>query len=504
MKLQQAVSKPFDISVDCLVLGVARSKEGEDGKPVLPQLLKNLAPLLKDSVQSEVFTAKAREKLFLRNAGVGKARHLLLVGLGADKKQFAAQLHDRLNETGESLKAEKVGSVGVFLPSFTHGLDLTSAAFNVGLGFLQSTYQFTEYKFEPAKPALKSVTFLTDRSGDKTKLQKGLDHASKVFEAISLAKDLCNAPPNDLYPEKLVGWAKKATTRYGVKATIFDKAKLEKAGMGGILGVGQGSTHPPRLLVLEYKGPRAKASDKVCLVGKGVTFDTGGISIKPSAKMEDMKYDMGGSAMMIGTTLAAAALKLPIHLITIIPSAENMPSGHATRPGDVLTMYNKKTVEINNTDAEGRLILADALSYAHTFKPNVIVNSATLTGGVVVALGYAAAGLFSNEPALAKQIRSAGEHTGERVWELPLFEDYREDLMSGIADYRNSGNRDASSSKGGTFLHFFIDKNQPWAHIDIAGMAWAASSKPSGNCATGYGVRLMVDFLFNFKPVKKK
>ncbi|HLB59339.1 MAG TPA: leucyl aminopeptidase, partial [Bdellovibrionota bacterium] len=474
MNLHIENASPFETTSDCLFVGLFRSEEGDKGKPLFPSNLKKIAPLLEEAISTKVFTAKKNEKIFLRNANIGKTKHLLAVGLGHEKKDLLPTLYQAALKGGSTLVQEKISSVSLFVPSFIEGkLDLQTSAQQLALGIYESTYSFNEYKAEKETPSLATLILVSDNKREESALQKGSETATKIFDGIKLAKDLCNTPPNFLTPEKLVEWGKKATTTHGVKATIFDEPKLEKAKMGGILAVGQGSKNPPRLLVLEYKHSKATAKDKICIVGKGVTFDSGGINIKPSQGMEDMKYDMGGAAMMIGTTLAAAALKLPIHLITIVPSAENMPSGTASRPSDVITMLNGKTIEINNTDAEGRLILADALTYAHTFKPNVIINSATLTGGVLIALGSVAAGLFSNNPKLAEQIKEASKRTGEKVWELPLFEEYKEDLQSGIADYRNSGGREASPSKGGTFLHFFIENHQPWAHLDIAGVAWA-------------------------------
>jgi len=501
MKIITDISKATDFKTDTLLIGLFRSREGAGGSPQPPESSKGFASHYKDAVQTKAFTAKLGETLFLRNADAGEAKHLLFVGLGAGKKNLKSRLHDAAFAAGNRLNAEKVKSVGAYIPSFENTGDVTDAAQNISLGLLQSVYSFDKYKSDSNKPTLNSVALISSRQAELKRIKTGVSQGEKISAAVSLAKDLCNMPPNDLNPEKLAEWGKRATAKFGVKATIFDDNRLEKEGFGGILAVGRGSESESRLLKLEYKGPHATAAKKVCLVGKGVTFDTGGISLKPAKSMEDMKYDMAGAAMMIASTLAAAALKLPIHLITLIPSAENMPGGFATRPGDVITMYNGKTVEITNTDAEGRLILVDAISYAHKLNPNVIVNSATLTGGVIIALGFEAAGLFSNNNGLLKQLQHASDESGEKAWNLPLFESYQEDLLSGIADYRNSGNRDASSSKAATFLHFFVEEKQPWAHIDIAGVAWHSASKPSGNCATGYGVRMMVEFLKNFNPV---
>ena len=504
MKISTKISSIQDVSTDCFVIPLFQSEGGDKGKPIIPKEVKELESLISDIIDSKAFTAKLNTTLFLRNTRLFNAKNILLVGLGEWKSDYLSRVYAAAKCAGSVIRCEKVKSATLYVSGFCKnkkGLDddLTSQA---AAGFFDSTYEFNEYKTEKEPISFNSLTFFSDQKSDEKYLKTGIENGEKIFQGLKLAKDLCNTPPNDLNPDKLVNWGKKATSQFDVKATIFDTSRLEKEKMGGILGVGQGSKNQPRLLVLEYKGP--KSSSKVCLVGKGVTFDTGGINIKPSPKMEDMKYDMSGSAIVIGTTLAAASLKLPIHLISIVPSAENMPSGDSYRPSDVIAMHNGKTVEINNTDAEGRLILADALSYAHTFKPDVIVDAATLTGGVVIALGTVAAGVMGNSDEYIGQIKSSGEKVGEKVWHLPLYDEYKEDLQSGIADYRNSGGREASPSKGGTFLNFFIQKEQPWVHLDIAGVAWAASSNPSGNCASGWGVRLLVDFLSNFKSMKSK
>ena len=266
--------------------------------------------------------------------------------------------------------------------------------------------------------------------------------------------------------------------------------------MGGVLGVSQGSTHPPRFLILEY-GPPAKRP--IVLVGKGVTFDSGGISIKPSAGMAEMKMDMSGAAAVIGTFEAVAQLKLPVHIIGLIPAVENLPSGSSIRPGDVLRHYNGMTSEVDNTDAEGRLILADALAYADTFKPQAVIDLATLTGAVVVALGHHATGMMGNDRGLMKKLETAGAATYERVWELPLFDEYEKQIKSDIADVKNTGGRWAGAITGGLFLKKFIGK-YPWVHLDIAGTAiLEESGNYTSKGASGVGVRLLTELLRRWK-----
>jgi leucyl aminopeptidase len=287
--------------------------------------------------------------------------------------------------------------------------------------------------------------------------------------------------------------------QYGIHCTILHQEELEKLGMGALLAVGQGSQHPPRMVVMEYRG--AGATEKpTALVGKGITFDTGGISLKPGANMEMMKQDMAGGAAVLGAMQAAAALKLPVNLVGLVPLAENMPDGRAYKPGDVVTTLSGLTVEINNTDAEGRLILCDALHYAHRFTPAAIIDLATLTGACVVALGHNATGAMGNDPKLLSALAGAGEATGERLWELPLWEEYGDLMKSDIADLKNAGGPHAGTISAGWFLKQFVGTHK-WAHLDIAGTAWEDKGRhylPKG--ATGVGVRLLVKYLKGIAP----
>jgi leucyl aminopeptidase len=315
-----------------------------------------------------------------------------------------------------------------------------------------------------------------------------------VTKAVFFARDMVSAPGNEMTPTAMAGEARKIAARKNVKLRVLDERKLKKIGMNALLGVAKGSAEPARFIILEYSGA-AKADRPVALVGKGLTFDSGGISIKPAEKMEEMKSDMAGGAAVMGAIMAAADLKLPVNIVGLIPATENLPGGRAYKPGDILKSLSGKTIEIISTDAEGRLILADALTYAERFKPVAIIDLATLTGACVIALGDLAIGMLGTDKELKNKLRDAAEKTGERVWELPLWEDYHELIKSDVADFKNTGGRPGGAITAAAFLSKFIGKS-PWVHLDIAGPAWLTKDRsyiPKG--ATGIGVRLLVQFL---------
>jgi leucyl aminopeptidase len=311
--------------------------------------------------------------------------------------------------------------------------------------------------------------------------------------------DLMNSPSNYKIPQVLADWAIASGQQHGYSVTVFDKAEIERQGLLALLSVNKGSEHPPVFIIAEYKPVDLPDAKKVGLVGKGVTFDTGGISIKPSTGMHLMKSDMGGAAAVLGTMEVAAKLRLPVHLIGIIPATENMVDGHATKPGDVIGSYLGKTIEVIDTDAEGRIILADGLGYmVRNFQPDVLIDLATLTGSVIGTLGYHAAGLFSNNDDLTSQLLKSATQTGERLWPLPLWDVYKEDIQSDVADLKNfSGKPLAGAISAAKFLEVFTEEHPAWAHLDIAGMAFTDSEFGTQKNATGFGIRLLIDFLRN-------
>ena len=358
--------------------------------------------------------------------------------------------------------------------------------------------QYAYDKFKAKKDSdmfVKKFTLLTDNSSLKD-VREASKMASGTVEGVIEARDLANAPNNVIYPQTLGARCRVLGKKHGFKTTVFDKKKITELKMGGLLGVNQGSVRPPVFIIMEYYGG-PKSQKPIVLVGKGITFDTGGISIKPAAGMAEMKGDMGGSATVIGTMVALANTKAKRNVIALVPSTENMPSGSAYVPGDILTFMNGKTAEIDNTDAEGRLVLADALCYAARYKPETVIDVATLTGACVIALGSVTTGMMGTDEKSMDKLRVSGVKTHERVCELPLYEEYEEQIMSDVADIKNSGGRAAGTITAGLFLKNFV--SYPWIHLDIAGTGMVnkpTAYTPRGN--TGVGVRLLTDAIHNW------
>ena len=352
-------------------------------------------------------------------------------------------------------------------------------------------YRFTRMKSknEAPEPALRRLALSVDRAAEK-RAAAGLKQGLAVAEGMSLAKDLGNLPPNVCTPSYLAAQARELARRYRMKVTVLERADMERLGMHTLLSVAQGSAQPPKLIVLEHHGG-PKSRKPVALVGKGITFDTGGISLKPAGEMDEMKFDMCGAAAVLGTMKAVGEMKLPINVVGVVPTTENMPGGRATRPGDIVKSLSGQTVEILNTDAEGRLILCDALTYVERYKPAAVIDIATLTGACVIALGHVVSGLFSNDDGMAREVTAAADASYDRVWRLPLLDDYQEQLKSNFADFANIGGRPAGAVTAACFLARFT-KRYPWAHLDIAGTAWK-SGRDKG--ATGRPVPLLTQFL---------
>jgi len=355
---------------------------------------------------------------------------------------------------------------------------------------LESAYRFDSLKSKSRsqRKTLKRIILgsLRESKGVGSALERGI----AIGEGINFARDLGNLPPNICTPGYLAEQARALGKMHKLKVTVLERKDMEKLGMGSLLSVSDGSRQPPKLITLEYYGG-AKKQKPVVLVGKGVTFDTGGISLKPSAEMDEMKYDMSGAGSVLGTMSAVAAMKLPLNVVGVIPATENMPGGKATRPGDIVTSMSGQTIEILNTDAEGRLILCDALTYAARFEPAAIIDIATLTGACVIALGHVASGLFANDDRLAEEITVAGQTAWDRVWHMPVWEDYQDQLKSNFADMANIGGRPGGSITAACFLARYARKFK-WAHLDIAGTAWK-SGRDKGS--TGRPVPLLTQFL---------
>lgn len=430
-----------------------------------------------------------------------RAARVVLVGLGARKGANADRVRRAVGTAVSEARRVEARRLGVVLPAtLPHGLHQAQLAAAAGEAAVLADYAFDRHKSAQDGEAKKARPELTVDVFAGKDAQAALDRAVTVAQAANLARDLANEPANKVTPTVLANAAREAGRSAGFKVKVLDPDEMKKLGMGSLLAVAAGSHEPARFIQMEY-GP-AKGKPKggtVVVVGKGITFDTGGISIKPADKMWEMKFDKSGGCAVVGLMAAVARTKLPLRVIGLVPATENMPGGGAVKPGDVVRALNGKTIEILNTDAEGRLILADALAYSARFKPDVVVDMATLTGAVLVALGDVRAAVMGNDEALSDALQAAGEATGELLWPLPMDDAYGEHVKGEVADVKNLGKgRDAGSIAGGWFLKHFVPEGVAWAHLDIAGTAWASGDPGKGYLgkgATGYGVRLMYEYL---------
>ena len=448
--------------------------------------------------QSGEFKGKAKEIYLLHMPGELKAKRLLLAGLGPRKKLSLDTLREAFGKAAAAIRKLGVKSfISPLDPDLLKKEKLRDVVQAMVEGSLLGLYQFNLYKTESREDEkeIDEWTLFVEDEKKSGEAEKGVKTGQIISEGVYLARDMGNHPSNAVTPSRLAEEAQKVAREYPVRVTVLERQDMEELKMGSFLGVSKGSEEPPKFIIMEYT-PVKKARPLV-LIGKSITFDSGGISLKPAEKMEQMKGDMSGGAAVLSTLKVAAQLKLPVNLIGILPATENLPSGTATKPGDVLTSLSGKTIEVINTDAEGRLILADALTYARRFNPEAIIDLATLTGAVVVALGGEAIGLLGTSPGLKEKIKKAGEKTGERVWELPLWESYYDLIKSDIADMKNTGGRSAGTITAAAFLSKFVD-DTPWVHLDIAGLAWTESDRPyipKGN--SGVGVRLLIQYLID-------
>ena len=447
-----------------------------------------LASSIREAARASGFRGRERETA----AAAGRDGAWLLVGLGrapASLARFRRALRRAVGETASRSRSR-------LLLVFGAGVD--DATLRALLPHLAlADYAFERYK-SPGKRirprgAASAVVVPPDRVATAP-LATAAREAQVVAEAVSWARDLGNTPANDLGPAELARATIEAGRRDGLTVRVLGKTQIASEGMAGLLAVNAGSSRPPAFVIAEYRP--AKPHGTVVLVGKGITFDSGGISIKPAASMSEMKYDMMGAATVLACVRAAKALRLPVRVVALAPMTENLPSGSATRPGDILRFRNGRTVEVDNTDAEGRLVLADALSYAGKFRPDVLLDFATLTGAVLVALGHECAALFTNDETLASDLLSSGEASGERLWRLPLWDDYRENLRSEWADMKNTAGRNGGTIAAAIFLKEFVPARVAWAHMDIAGVAHFEKEHAGYAAgATGFGVALTMDFL---------
>ncbi len=474
---------------DCLIVGVF---DGGKLTSSAAELDAVSAQSISTVIKTGDMTGQLGTSLLMHNVADINAKRVLLVGLGQEGELTAKHYLKAVRASVNALpKAVKDATV------MLAALDVSNVTINEKVAqiaevFLDATYQINSLKSKkPDATALKKVQILVD-AADTNEAKAGLAQGLAIAEGVKLTKDLGNLPGNVCTPTYLGKQAKQLAKDYGFKVEVMNRTEIEKLGMGSFLGVAQGSDEPMRLIVLQHK--QGKKDEKpVVLVGKGITFDTGGISLKGGADMDEMKYDMCGAASVLGTFKALGELNLPMNAVGIIPTCDNMPSGKALKPGDIVTSMSGQTIEVLNTDAEGRLVLCDALTYAERFKPSAVVDVATLTGACVIALGQHASAVYSNQDALAEELLEAGKAAHDRAWHMPMWDEYQPQLDSNFADMANIGGRPAGSITAACFLSRFA-KKYDWAHLDIAGTAWKSGKQKGG---TGRPVPLLTTFLIN-------
>jgi leucyl aminopeptidase len=475
-----------------LVIGVF---EGEQDFSQSKELDPSVFASIKETLENKEFRGTSGSSILVYTHGRGPMKKIMLLGLGK-KDKFTDEIA-RICAGKAAQKAKDLGVKEFSILQFSNLDEGLVEAMTEGVTL--ALYSFDKYK-EAKEPAAKIEEVAILINSDSPKFQTVADKASLVVEAVNFARDIANLPPNDCSPAQLASTALSLVQEYGMKARVIDRYELENMGMGGIVAVGKGSNNPPKLIILEYNGSSDPQQQKpYLLVGKAVTFDTGGISIKPGEKMDEMKFDKCGGCTVLAVMRAVASMKLAVNAVGIVPSVENMPSSTSYRPGDIIRMYNGKTVEVLNTDAEGRMILADALAYGiAAYGPKAVIDLATLTGAAIIALGANVAALVGTNKQLADRLRKLAEKTGEKMWELPLYDEFHDQIKSTYADIRNIGGRPGGAITAAAFLSNFAN-GAPWVHIDIAGTAWTQdgthekSYNPKG--ATGFGVRTLVKLL---------
>ncbi|MGB9429449.1 MAG: leucyl aminopeptidase [Gammaproteobacteria bacterium] len=487
--------KKFDadqLKSTCLVAGVF---EGGKLSPPIQTLDKRSRDYLSKLVKSGALEGRSGQTLLLFEVPGFETGRVLLVGLGPEKEFNLRAYRKAVHKSVRALNDAGVKDAASTLPALTvRGTNAYQRARHAVECAEDASYRFDQCKSKPDKhkPTLQKLTLLVADQTDVQGAERSVRDGTAIAAGVALAKDLGNLPPNICTPSYLANEARKLGKNGKLKVTVLEEAQMRKLGMGALLAVSRGSREPAKLIVMEYRGGPKGAKPQV-LVGKGITFDSGGISIKPSNAMDEMKFDMCGAASVFGAIKAVMQMQLKINLVGVVPSSENLPDGNAVKPADIVKTMSGQTVEILNTDAEGRLILCDALTYAQRFKPAAIVDMATLTGACVVALGNVLSGLFGNDDGLVKELWNAGEKSADRAWQLPLYDDYQDGLKSNFADFANVAGREGGAITAACYLSRFT-KDMRWAHLDIAGTAWKSGTEKG---ATGRPVPLLVQYLLD-------
>jgi leucyl aminopeptidase len=474
----------------CVVVGVFESRKLSGPAARLDESAKGY---IADVIRRGDIDGKVGTTLLLHNVAGVAAERVLLVGLGREAEFGPRQYREAVAGAVRTVNNTGAKDAELHLTAVElDGLDVQWRVRQAVAVTRETLYRFDAMKSskDTSQPTLRQITLNVADKADLRKAQRALEQGSALADGMALTKDLGNLPPNVCTPGYLADQARELGKRYRMKVQVLERDDMKKLGMNTLLAVAAGSHEPPKFIVIEHRGA-AKDQKPVVLVGKGITFDTGGISIKPSAEMDEMKYDMSGAGTVLGTMKAIGEMKLPLNVVGLIPTTENMPGGRAARPGDIVKSMSGQTVEILNTDAEGRLILCDALTYAERYDPAAVIDIATLTGAMVIALGHIATGLFANDDALAQELLVAADAAHDRAWRMPLWDDYQDQLKSNFADFANIGGRPGGSITAACFLARFARKYK-WAHLDIAGTAWR-SGKDKG--ATARPVPMLLQFL---------
>ncbi|HYP30195.1 MAG TPA: leucyl aminopeptidase [Blastocatellia bacterium] len=485
----------YDVEADALVVMIYEGEKAGEG--TLKELDERTSGMLSEVLSGDEMRGKQGDMVYVYRPGNIRARRLLLVGAGKREDFSFDTVRKVAGSSARFLRGKGARTMAILRRS---QLDLGSSVQAAVEGVLIGLFEPDMYKTENKEERrIDELIIVASAPGLEEALARGVERGRIIGEAVNFARELSNEPSSTLTPTELAERAKETAARYGLDVDVLDEARMKELGMGALLGVARGSDEPAKLIVLRYTPegaePMGNDADVIAIVGKGITFDSGGISIKPAEGMEKMKYDMSGAAAALATMRAIAQLKPRINVIGLMPATENMPSGRAYKPGDVLRAMSGKTIEVINTDAEGRVILADAITYARKLGATKIIDLATLTGAVAIALGTINVAIMGNDQAFIDEVREAGREVGERLWQLPMDEEYREMIKSEIADIKNSAGRYAGTITAAYFLKEFAE-DSPWVHFDIAGTAWENERKPyMAKGPTGVGIRTLVNYV---------
>ena len=497
MEVRAEFGNFWDVDVEALVVFIYEDDRADEG--ALRELDERAGGVLSELLGSDEIRGKQGDQVFLYRPGKLRARRLLLVGAGKREDFSFDTVRKVTGSAARFLRSKGVRSMAILRRS---QLDLEKSAQAAVEGALLGLFEPDMYKTEHKEDRrIEELVIVAANAGSNDLLANGAERGRIIGEAVNVARELSNEPSSVLTPSELAERSKETAARFGLDVDVLDEARMKELGMGALLGVARGSDEPAKLIVLRYTPggtePMGNDAEVIAIVGKGITFDSGGISIKPAEGMEKMKYDMSGAAATLAAMRAIAQLKPRVNVIGVIPTTENMPSGRAYKPGDVLRAMSGKTIEVINTDAEGRLILADAISYARKLGATRIIDLATLTGAVSIALGTINVAILGNDQRFIDELKKAGKEVGERIWQLPLDDEYRDLIKSDIADMKNSGGRYAGTITAAYFLKEFAE-DTPWVHLDIAGTAWENEKKPyMSKGPTGVAIRTLINYVCN-------